>query len=112
MLGLLQSLVTYLSQLIPYRAIMRSSIWIASVLATVALAAPQYTTADGDLDALQTYFELLSSKIQEGHGATAPVCDLSNAQMPSISKFLWSVLPSFKANMQKHRPYHRQLASL
>jgi len=66
---------------------MRSSIWIASVLATVALAAPQYTAAEGDTDALQTYFELLSSKIQDGHGATAPVCDLSKARMPS-SNFL------------------------
>jgi hypothetical protein len=65
---------------------MRSSIWIASVLATVALAAPQYTAADGVTDVLQTYFELLASKVQEGQGL-APVCDLSKAQMPS-SKFL------------------------
>jgi hypothetical protein len=67
---------------------MRSSIWIASVLATFALAAPQYNAADGDTDALQTYFELLSSTVQDSQDmATAPVCDLSKAQMPS-SKFL------------------------
>jgi hypothetical protein len=75
---------------------MRSSIWIASVLATFALAAPQYDAADGSRDALQTYFELLSSKVQEGQGTgSAPVCDLSKAQMPS-SKFLQSSLQSYK----------------
>jgi hypothetical protein len=77
---------------------MRSSIWIASVLATVALAAPQYTVAVGGTDALQTYFELLSSTIKDGQ-TTTPVCDLSNAQMPSASKFLCSDFPSLKANM-------------
>jgi len=62
------------------------------VLATVALAAPQYTASVGGEDALQTYFELLSTTIQEGQ-ATAPVCDLSKAQMPSSSKFLYSAFP-------------------
>lgn len=65
---------------------MRSSLWIASVLATVALAAPSYTSS-GDTEALQIYFELLASKVQEGQNmATAPVCDLSKASMPSSSK--------------------------
>ena len=63
-----------------------------SVLATFTLAAPQYNAADGETDALQTYFELLSSKVQEGQGkAAAPVCDLSKAQMPT-SEFLVSFL--------------------
>ena len=90
--------LSHLSQLITSQFIMRSSIWIASVLATVALGAPQYTVADEGMDALQTYFELLSTTIQEGQ-ATSPVCDLSNAQMPSSSKFLWSAFPSLKVNM-------------
>ncbi len=53
------------------------------MLATVALAAPQYSAADGNMDVLQTYFELLSSKVSEVQDmASAPVCDLSKAQMP------------------------------
>jgi hypothetical protein len=71
---------------------MRSSLWITSLLATIALAAPQYSSS-GDADALQTYFELLASKVEEGLDmAAAPVCDLSKAQMPSSSKSIGTAL--------------------
>ncbi|KFY25616.1 hypothetical protein V493_04559 [Pseudogymnoascus sp. VKM F-4281 (FW-2241)] len=66
---------------------MRYSLWIASALAPFALAAPKY---DGwvpaqplDSNLISTYFNQLAQKVGEGRRwGSAPVCDLSKAQMP------------------------------
>jgi hypothetical protein len=63
---------------------MRSSIWIASALSTVALAAPSWDVKAEDVPVVSEYFQLLGSKIQEQRSLSAvPVCDLSKAVMPS-----------------------------
>lgn len=66
---------------------MRCSLWIASALAPFALAAPKY---DGwaparpwDSAAISTYFNQLAHRVGQGKMMdSAPVCDLSKAQMP------------------------------
>ncbi|KAL5354818.1 hypothetical protein ACLOAV_000909 [Pseudogymnoascus australis] len=71
---------------------MRFSLWIAaSALAPFALAAPKY---DGWVPAqplggkfISTYFNQLARTVGEGRGwPAAPLCDLSNAQMPASTE--------------------------
>jgi hypothetical protein len=66
---------------------MRYSLWIASALAPFALAAPTYdawTPAEPrDTAAISTYFNQLAHRVGQGKlMGSAPVCDLSKAQMP------------------------------
>jgi hypothetical protein len=65
------------------------SIWIASVLATVVLAAPSYAPAAGDNEALSQYFQLLAEKVKDRQDSTAPAkCDLTLATMPQSKSSL------------------------
>jgi hypothetical protein len=65
---------------------MRYSLWIASALAPIALAAPKYDgwVPAGPLDSkfISTYFNQLAQKVGDSKHWPAPVCDLSKAQMP------------------------------
>lgn len=70
---------------------MRFSLWIASALAPAALAAPTYSGWSPiralDSSFISAYFNELAQRVSEGrHWGSAPVCDLSKAQMPASTE--------------------------
>ncbi|TVY45171.1 hypothetical protein LSUB1_G001018 [Lachnellula subtilissima] len=71
---------------------MLCNLWVASALCAVALSAPTipYSSAAAErpteMKVLSEYFNMLGSKVQAGKQmAEAPVCDLSNAVLPTAS---------------------------
>ncbi|KUI57936.1 hypothetical protein VP1G_05229 [Cytospora mali] len=72
---------------------MRTSTILVSALSAIAFAAPAHPKLNLDaalptdaINDISQYFNMLASKTQEGRQmAGSPVCDLSNAQMPTAS---------------------------
>jgi hypothetical protein len=74
---------------------MHASIIVASTLAAAVVAAPVFPDLNmdaampGDINVVSDYFNMLAQKVQESRFmATAPVCDLSAAQLPKDSESL------------------------
>ncbi len=82
-----------LPPLIATTVTMRASIIAVSTLAAAVLAAPVFPDLNvnaampGDIDVVSDYFNLLAQKVQASRWmSTAPVCDLSKAQLPVDSE--------------------------
>lgn len=56
------------------------------------------TAGATNMAVLSEYFSLLGSKVQAGKDSAAPVCDLSNAVMPTACRFfLFNVLEAHRS---------------
>jgi hypothetical protein len=81
---------------------MRRSILLASALVVVSHASPSYPNFDvaaalpgGELS-VSDYFNLLAEKVQQSRLLpSAPVCDLSKAQLPESMWTFLNILKSF-----------------